>query len=52
MYIYHLCAGAHGGQKRETNSLGSTVPDGYEPPDVSTEKCIWVLFKSSKYSIA
>lgn len=31
---------------------GSTVPDGCEPPEVSTEKRIWVLFLSSKYSIA
>lgn len=49
MYVYHVCAGAHGGQKRKSGLLGLellTVLSCY----VDGGNQIWVLWKSNQCS--
>ena len=32
--VYHVCSGAYGGQKRESDSLGTDVTESCESPEI------------------
>ena len=50
--LCHICAGAQGGHKRASDSLGTGARGSYELPDVDAGNRTQVLWKNSKVPVS